>query len=42
MADGSGRTQKWLIEIKPYSQSVPPKVTKRKSAAKLLMEQAVV
>lgn len=38
--DISGKEQKWLIEIKPYSQSVPPKTSKRKNPTKLL-QQAV-
>lgn len=33
---------KWLIEIKPYNQSITPKATKRKSAEKLLYESMVV
>lgn len=33
---------KWLIEIKPYNQSITPKVTKRKSPEKLLYESMVV
>ena len=39
--DINGIEQKWLIQIKPYNQSVPPKVTKRKSSSKLLYETAV-
>lgn len=34
--DQSGQEQKWLIQIKPYNQSVPPKPSKRKNPAKLL------
>jgi hypothetical protein len=33
---------KWLIEIKPYSQSVLPKATKRKDPLKLLNETLIV
>ena len=33
---------KWLIEIKPYNQSITPKATKRKSPEKLLYEAMVV
>ena len=33
---------KWLIEIKPYNQSVTPKITKRKSQQKLLEQQIIV
>lgn len=39
--DINGIEQKWLIQIKPYSQSVPPKATKRKSPSKLLYETAI-
>lgn len=34
--------QTWLIEIKPYNQSVSPTISKRKSQAKLLAEQLIV
>lgn len=34
--------QKWLIEIKPYSQSVDVKITKRKSPQKIIAEQLIV
>lgn len=34
----NNQQEKWLIEIKPYSQSVPPKTSKRKNPAKLLNE----
>ena len=40
--DQTGKEQKWLIEIKPYNQSVIPKATKRKSPLKLLNETLVV
>ena len=37
-----GKPIRWLIEIKPESQSVMPKATKRKSQAKLAEETAIV
>ena len=37
-----GKEHKWLIEIKPYNQSVIPKATKRKSPMKLLNETLIV
>lgn len=40
--DIQGKEHKWLIEIKPYSQSVLPKATKRKNPAKLLSETLIV
>lgn len=33
--------EKWLVEIKPYSQSVPPQPSKRKSPSKII-EEAVI
>lgn len=40
--DINNNLHKWLIEIKPYNQSVPPKITKRKSQQKLLQQQLIV
>ena len=40
--DLNGVEQKWLIEIKPYNQSVTPKFSKRKNPQKALAEQIVV
>ncbi len=40
--DVNGIERKWLIEIKPYNQSVIPKASKRKSPQKLLLEQLIV
>lgn len=40
--DINKKIQKWLIQIKPYNQSVPPKITKRKSQQKLLQQQLIV
>lgn len=37
-----GRPIKWLIEIKPESQSVMPKQTGRKNIQKLIAESAIV
>lgn len=37
-----GKEHKWLIEIKPYKQSVLPKATKRKDPLKLLNETLIV
>ena len=42
VANAQSQIEKWLIQIKPYSQSVNPKATKRKSTGKLIMEQAIV
>ena len=39
--DHTGKEQRWLIEIKPYNQSVPPKATKRKNPTKLLNETMI-
>ena len=36
--DQTGKQQKWLIQIKPYNQSVPPKSSKRKDPTKLLQQ----
>lgn len=36
-----GQEQKWLIEIKPYNQSVPPKPSKRKSPARIIQQGIV-
>jgi hypothetical protein len=38
----NGLPIKWLIEIKPYSQSVTPKARKGKSTQKLLNETIIV
>lgn len=38
----NGKEHKWLIEIKPYNQSVLPKATKRKNPMKLLQETLIV
>jgi hypothetical protein len=35
-------TENWLIEIKPYNQSVMPKSSKRKSIEKLIYESIIV
>lgn len=40
--DINGILQKWLIQIKPYNQSVQPKISKRKSPQKLLQQQLIV
>ena len=39
--DQFGKEQRWLIEIKPYNQSVPPKATKRKNPTKLLNDMII-
>ena len=41
-ATKDGLPIKWLIEIKPYNQSITPKVSKRKSPEKLLYESMIV
>ena len=38
----NGLPIKWLIEIKPYNQSITPKSSKRKSPEKLLNEAMIV
>ena len=38
----NGKEHKWLIEIKPYSQSVLPKATKKKDPVKLLGQTLIV
>lgn len=35
-----GKTQKYIIEIKPFKETIPPKNTKRKAKKTLLREEA--
>ena len=34
-----GEIETWVVEVKPYCQSVPPKITPKKRKATLLQEQ---
>ena len=38
--DRTGKITTWMVEIKPYNQSVPPVPSKRKRQSTLLQEQA--
>ena len=40
--DANKNKQVWLIQIKPYNQSVTPSPSKRKSQQKLLQQQLIV
>ena len=35
-----GKIEKWLIEVKPYHETIPPKITKGKSKKTILQQEA--
>ncbi len=36
----NGKVEKWLIEVKPYHETVPPKITKKKSQKTIMKQEA--